>query len=565
MSGSVPIRFGKYLLLEKIAVGGMAQLYRAKITGVQGFEKLVAIKMIHPHLSGEKELINAFIDEAKLAALLNHQNIVQIHDFGLMENSYFIAMEYLIGKDLRHIFYKMRRKYMPLSLENALYITSQICLGLDYAHKLTDFKGKPFHIIHRDISPQNILITYEGEVKIVDFGIAKAASLSSLTPAGVLKGKAAYMSPEQAEGEKIDHRSDIFSTGILLYELVTQRRMFTGDSLEILAKVRQAEFESPEFVMPGLPPKLYEILHKALAKEVNRRYQSCGEMLGDIEECMFELSWRPTDRGLAEYMKKLFGDEIEGEGGWISPGPRAAGQDRGKAKARIKGEEFITGKKQRVLYVALGALLAVTGLIWTLGSKEKPVSALNPEAFRNGVSVSTIRPTPDRVALSERAKRPEKRVDRHTEVKALREKAAGLVEKNPKEAKSLLLKAIELDPKSVPAHFQLGLTYMALKNSPKAMDAYQKVIELDPKFPDAYFNLGYIHAMNRNYSKAEEMYNQVVKLAPAYLDEAFFNLSLVQEKQGKRKQSIENLERALKVNPKNEMAQKFLSKLKGVS
>jgi len=565
MSGFTPIRFGKYLLLEKIAVGGMAQLYRAKITGVQGFEKLVAIKMIHPHLSGEKELIDAFIDEAKLAALLNHQNIVQIYDFGLMENSYFIAMEYLIGKDLRYIFYKMRRKYMPLSLEHALYIISQICLGLDYAHKLTDFKGKPLHIIHRDISPQNILITYEGEIKIVDFGIAKAASLSSLTPAGVLKGKAAYMSPEQAEGEKIDHRSDIFSTGILLYELVTQRRMFTGDSLEILAKVRQAEFEPPEVAMTGLPPKLYEILHKALAKEVNRRYQSCGEMLGDIEECMFELSWRPTDRGLAEYMKKLFGDEIEGEGGWISHEPRAAGQDRGKVKARIKGEEFITGKKQRILYVALAIILVVTGLIWTFGSKEKPVSALSREALRPPVSSSSDKTTPDKVALSEKAKKSEKRPGRHTEVKALQEKAARLVEKNPTQAKSLLLRVIELDPKNSQAHFQLGLTYMALKNSPKAIDAYQKVIKLDSKFPDAYFNLGYIHAMNKDYAKAEQMYSQVVKLAPAYLDEALFNLSLVQEKQGKRRQSIENLERALKVNPKNEMAQKLLNKLRGVS
>ncbi len=561
MSGFTPIRFGKYLLLDRIASGGMAQLYRAKITGVEGFEKLIAIKMIHPHLSGEKELVSAFIDEAKLAALLNHQNIVQIYDFGFMENSYFIAMEYLFGKDLRHIFYKARRKGMPLSLEHALYITSQICSGLDYAHKMTDLKGKPLQIIHRDISPPNILITYEGDVKIVDFGIAKAASLSSVTPDGRLKGKAPYMSPEQAAGEKIDHRSDIFSTGILLYELVTEKRMFTGEALEILAKVRQAEFEAPEAVRSGLPPELYEILRKALAKEVDRRYQSCGEMLVDIEECMFELSWRPTDRGLAEYMKKLFGDEMDTEGTWFGHERRRAGQDWEKVKARIKEEESTERKKHRILYLALPVILTVIVLIWILGSREKSVNALHIESFRSPASLSSHKTTADK-ALSKKA---EKRPGHYTEAKALQEKAAGLMEKNPEEAKSLLLRAIELDPKSVPAHFQLGLAYMSLKNSPKAIDAYQKAIELDPKFPDAYFNLGYIHAMNKNYSKAEEMYSQVVKLAPVFLDEALFNLSVVQEKQGKRKQSIANLEQAVKVNPKNEMAQKFLKRLKGVS
>jgi len=561
MSGFTPIRFGKYLLLDKIALGGMAQLYRAKITGVEGFEKLIAIKMIHPHFSGEKELVSAFIDEAKLAALLSHQNIVQIYDFGLMENSYFIAMEYLPGKDLRHIFYKALRKGMPLSLEYALYITSQICSGLDYAHKLTDLKGKPLRIIHRDISPQNILITYEGDVKIVDFGIAKAASLSSVTPDGRLKGKAPYMSPEQAAGEKVDRRSDIFSTGILLYELVTQRRMFTGEVMEILAKVRQAEFEAPEAVRSGLPPKIYEILHRALAKEVDRRYQSCGEMLVDIEECMFELSWRPTDRGLAEYMKNLFGDEMEEEGPWTGPERRRGGQNWEKVKTRIKEEESTKRRKQGILYLALPILLTVIALIWILGSREKSVNALNQESFWPPVPSSSNNPTPDK-ALSKKA---QKRPGRHTEAKALQEKAAGLVEKNPEEAKSLLLRAVELDPKSMQAHFQLGLAYMALKNSPKAIDAYQKVIELEPKFPDAYFNLGYILSMNKNYSKAEEMYSQVVKLAPPYLDEALFNLSVVQEKQGKRKQSIGNLERALKVNPKNELAQKFLKRLKGVS
>jgi serine/threonine protein kinase len=309
-----PVRFGKYILLERLATGGMAQLYRAKIIGIQGFEKLIAIKMILPHLAKEKELVASFIDEAKLAALLNHGNIVQIYDFGSMEDSYFISMEFLFGKDLRAIAAKAKERDLPLSLEHTLYIISRACSGLDYAHKLKDFQGKPLNIIHRDISPQNIFVTYEGDVKLLDFGIAKAASQSTITQYGMIKGKVAYMSPEQAAGKFIDQRSDIFSAGILLYEMVTGGRMFTGDStMQILAKVREAEFDSPDSVAPGLHPKVYKILNRALAREREERYQSSGEVLGDLEECMAELSLRPTAGGLAQYMKALFQDEIAAE------------------------------------------------------------------------------------------------------------------------------------------------------------------------------------------------------------------------------------------------------------
>jgi len=568
-----PAKFGKYLLLERIAVGGMAQLYRAKITGAEGFERLIAIKMIHPHLSEDKDLVNAFIDEAKLAALLNHQNIVQIYDFGLMENSYFIAMEYLLGKDLRYIVHKSQKEGMPLTLEYALYITSRICSGLDYAHHLTDSKGEPLHIIHRDISPQNILITYEGEVKIVDFGIAKAASLNTATPDGIIKGKASYMSPEQASGQKIDFRSDIFSTGIILYELVTQKRMFTGDTWSILAKAREGKFEPPEAVMGGLPPKVYEILRKALAKEVDHRYPSCGEMLAEIEACLGELNWRPSARGLADYMKKLFEEEMEEEskragreaGATVADQEETLGKDWEAVeeileKAKATAEDSSPPKKNRkIFYVAVPVILALIGMVWAFGSKEKPVSAPKEEASRPSFSESSDEKIKGKEAKAERIPKSEKR---RAEARALQEKAAGLVEKNPQKAKSLLLKAIELDPKNVQVLFQLGLTYAALQESPQAIRAYQKAIEIDPEFPDAYFNLGYLWAMNKDYPKAEEMYSQVVKLAPPYLDEALFNLGLVQEKQGKRKQGIENIERALKVNPKNEMAKKLLGKLK---
>jgi serine/threonine protein kinase len=240
---------------------------------------------------------------------LHHENIIQIYDFGSMDDQYFIAMEYLFGKDLRAISQTVRKKDQELGLENILYIICRICAGLDYSHNLKDLYGKALSIIHRDINPQNILITYEGQVKIIDFGIAKAASHNTKTRENLIKGKLAYMSPEQANGQAIDHRSDIFSTGIILYELLADRRMFQGETMHVLSLVREAQYDPPEEVIPNLPPKLNTILRRALAKDPDERFQYAGEMLADIEEFMFELSLRPNARSFAGYMKELFEEE----------------------------------------------------------------------------------------------------------------------------------------------------------------------------------------------------------------------------------------------------------------
>ena len=291
----------------------MAELYRAKLTGAEGFEKLIAIKKILPNLSEEENLITSFIDEAKLAALLHHENIVQIYDFGSMDDEYFIAMEFIFGKDLRTIRQAAKQREMPLSMENILHIVSRICAGLDYSHKLKDLQGQPLNIIHRDINPQNILVTYEGQVKIIDYGIAKAASQNTKTRENLIKGKLAYMSPEQANGQSIDHRSDIFSTGIILYELLAVKRMFEGETMHVLSLVREAQYDPPEEVIPDLPAKLNQILRRALAKDPTERYQSAGDMMADLEEFAFECSLRPNARSFANYMKALFEEELAEE------------------------------------------------------------------------------------------------------------------------------------------------------------------------------------------------------------------------------------------------------------
>jgi Tfp pilus assembly protein PilF/tRNA A-37 threonylcarbamoyl transferase component Bud32 len=589
MAQNQPVRFGKYLLLEKMAAGGMAELYRAKTIGVQGLEKLIAIKKILPHLAKEKELTGSFIDEAKLAALLNHQDIVKIYDFGSMEDSYFISMEFLFGKDLRALFGKAKEKGRPLSIEYALYVMSRVCSGLDYAHKLKDFQGKPLNIIHRDISPQNVFVTYEGDVKILDFGIAKAASQSTITQYGMIKGKVAYMSPEQAAGKPVDRRSDIFSTGILLYEAVTGTRMFTGEStMQILARVREAEYAPAESVARGVPGKVFPILNRALAKDPEERYQSCGDMLADLEECMIELSMRPTARGLGTYMKELLTDEIaaEDQATRESSGTMAVGEPE-REKTPEASEVSVEGvaeamamlgvarteatvmagvaatkapepKRQRgvLIYLGMAALLIIVIGLIVFAVQREPV----PETAQKEAVVAPVQPSPPpektEPAAADEAK---------AKVNALIEQAAALVETDPEKAKSLLFEALGIDPGSVPAQLQLGRAYVKMKDYAKGIETYQKAAGAAPQSPDVYFNLGYAYAMTKDYAKAEEMYAKVVQLAPPYLDEALFNLAVMQDKLGKKKESAANLEQALSVNPKNEPAKAYLDKLKGRS
>ena len=230
-----------------------------------------------------------------------------------MEDAYFIAMEYLFGKDLKSVFTKSAQITSPIGLENALLIAAKICEGLEYAHNLKDLHGAFLNIIHRDISPPNIFVTYDGKVKIIDFGIAKTTTQTARTQVGIIKGKVAYMSPEQAEGRKIDRRSDIFAAGILLYEMVTGQAIYSGDTMEVLNKAIHANYKPLEDIAPDLPSPIYPILHRALDKDIDERYQSCGEMMTDIENCLYEMGSRPNTKILEKYITGLFEKEYRTE------------------------------------------------------------------------------------------------------------------------------------------------------------------------------------------------------------------------------------------------------------
>ncbi|MBK5258125.1 MAG: TonB family protein [Thermoanaerobaculia bacterium] len=301
------VRFGQYVLLEKIATGGMAEVWKARKRGEEGFQKIVAIKKILPHLSDDQEFIGMFVDEAKLAAQLNHSNIIHIYDLGKIQSSYFIAMEYVDGADLKTIVSRGRERDQPLGVELALFVTTKVASALDYAHRKRDFDEKEMELVHRDVSPQNVLISHEGDIKLCDFGIAKATSKGSHTQAGALKGKLQYMSPEQAWGRAIDRRSDIFALAVVLFEMLTQRKLFTGDNeMSVLEQVREARVVAPSEINDEVPPEVDRIVLKGLAKDPADRYQTAGEMAKDIDSVLYSFRPTPTSADLAIYMHRLW-------------------------------------------------------------------------------------------------------------------------------------------------------------------------------------------------------------------------------------------------------------------
>ncbi|HEY8431048.1 MAG TPA: serine/threonine-protein kinase [Sandaracinaceae bacterium] len=309
-----PIPFGKYVLLERINVGGMAEVFKAKAFGVEGFERLVAVKRILPSIAEDQEFITMFIDEAKIAVQLTHANIAQIFDLGKVGDSYFIAMEFVHGKDLRAIFDRARKRGETVPVPMACYTMMKVCEGLDYAHNKKDAAGRELNLVHRDVSPQNILISYDGEVKIIDFGIAKAAGKAGKTQAGILKGKFGYMSPEQVRGLPLDRRSDIFAVGIVLYELLTGERLFVGESdFSTLEKVRNVEIMPPSTYNRRIPEELEQIVLKALAKDVDDRYQTAMDLHDDLQSFMYTSGNFFSRKDLSAYMRKAFAEEIAKE------------------------------------------------------------------------------------------------------------------------------------------------------------------------------------------------------------------------------------------------------------
>jgi serine/threonine protein kinase len=296
----------RYKVLEKVAAGGMAEVYRAESAGLEGFKKIVAIKRVLPHLSEKKQFIGMFLDEARVSAHLSHSNCVQVFDIGVGDNTYFIVMEYVDGSDLKGVIEYRRKHNLPFPVEEACLICVRICEGLAYAHELTDGKGENLHIVHRDMSPPNVLITRFGEVKIVDFGLAKANSQLERSEPGIIKGKFSYLSPEAAKGGVVDARTDIFAVGIILWELLAGRRLFMGESdLETVRMVQAARVPSLREVNRSVPPELEQVLMKALTEDPDKRYQRARDFGAALNQLLFKLGRSVSSFEIAELVDPI--------------------------------------------------------------------------------------------------------------------------------------------------------------------------------------------------------------------------------------------------------------------
>jgi serine/threonine-protein kinase len=295
----------RYKVLERLDAGGMAEVFKGEAESLRGFKKLVAIKRILPSLTKNKKFVSMFLDEARLSLHLNHANVVHVFDIGVADGTYFIVMEFVDGANLKAVVESLKRRSQRMSVAQAIYMMMEVCKGLSYAHEMRDpISGQPMNIVHRDISPPNVLMSRVGEVKIVDFGLAKAASQLELTDPGVVKGKFSYLSPEAASGMPIDHRSDVFSAGIVLYELLTGRRLFVGETdYQTVELVRKAYVPPVSKDNAEVPKALEDVLKKSLARDVNQRYQSARAFGDALAGVLFSHGLKVTDWDIAQLVQ----------------------------------------------------------------------------------------------------------------------------------------------------------------------------------------------------------------------------------------------------------------------
>jgi eukaryotic-like serine/threonine-protein kinase len=316
----MPQRVGRYEILTHLATGGMAQIYLARQSGLGSFERHVVLKTILRERASDQRFVTMFLDEAKLSATLNHQNIAQVYEVDQADGAYFMAMEYVHGENARAILETTLRRGWTIPLELAVMIVSGAAAGLHHAHERRGKNGAPLNIVHRDVSPANVMVGYDGSVKVLDFGIAKAEERATKTVGGTIKGKYGYMSPEQCKGKPIDRRSDIFALGICLYELTTLRRAFKGnDDFETMKRIVSGDIMLPSVVVPGYPRELEAIVLTAIANDANSRFQTAQEMIEALDAFAVRAKLTGSNTAMGRFMVQLFGSKrepwVEGGGG----------------------------------------------------------------------------------------------------------------------------------------------------------------------------------------------------------------------------------------------------------
>ncbi|MBZ0231333.1 MAG: protein kinase, partial [Deltaproteobacteria bacterium] len=305
-------RLGRYEIVQRLALGGMAEIYLARMSGLAGFAKHVVLKRILPSHARDAEFVRMFFNEARYAATLDHPNIAHVYDLGEEQGLHYFTMEYLHGEDCRTLLRELAQRQRILPLEHALTIVVGAATGCHFAHELTGDDGKPLGLIHRDVSPSNVVVTYAGAVKLVDFGIAKATNLEDVTAVGVTKGKLAYMAPEQCRGESLDRRVDVYALGVLLYELATQRRAFAGQNdAQVMWAVITGEVPPPSTHLPGFPPALEAIIRRAMDVDRTKRFTTARELAQAVEGFARDAGLLLNPAALGEFLERTMGPKLE--------------------------------------------------------------------------------------------------------------------------------------------------------------------------------------------------------------------------------------------------------------
>jgi serine/threonine protein kinase/Flp pilus assembly protein TadD len=603
-------RFGDYVLIDRIAQGGMAELFLAKRRGVEGFEKIVAIKRILPELSWNREFVSMFINEAKIAARLSHPNIVQIFDFGKIDNYYFIAMEYVHGENLRALLQRSVQKEIPLSPELAAFIVARACAGLDHAHRKIDESGRPLRIVHRDVSPQNVLVSYDGDVKVVDFGIAKAVAENPEATRGVLKGKLAYLSPEQVNGVSLDARSDIFAIGLVFYELLAGKKLFAqSDPAEVLDSIVHIDAEAVVRSLSKPDRTLRDVLRRSLAVDPENRFRSAGEMQMALEEYIRQRGDPGGTMQLTNLMRLLFDEKVGEHTSQI-----LRSQLMGKP-VRAPRSAVRSGSSKRLVAALGGAALGLVMLLVASpklrastpqppsSSRTQPAAPVVPPAVTRVEPPAPAPPeekelpkasapreaalsvTPQGLADIQRAnaalaaKHPAEAVAAFDKgfaaspelraqygsayAKALTEEGKSVFETDPDAAARRFQAAVAADPDSFDAHFLLAKVYTRKSDPDAALREYQEAVRINPKSADAQFNLGFVYFSQKRYDEARQQYEKVIELSPPYLADVFYNLSACYEQMKRKPDAIATLRRGLQAVPSSDLLRQRLKQLGG--
>jgi serine/threonine-protein kinase len=389
-------QLGAYTIVRKIAEGGMGEIFLAQRTGIRGFAKQVAVKRISPHLANEPTYVDMFLREARLAAMLDHPNVVQIHELLAEEDGcqkgYCLVMEYVPGLSLSRC---MKAHKGPVPFAVAIQVAAQVAAGLQFVHDKLDDAGTPLKLVHRDVSPPNILLSTWGSVKITDFGIAKFRVASVLSQAGVIKGKYSYLSPEQVRGQSVDHRTDIYSLGLVLYEMTVGRRAYQGDDADVLAAVERAEHPPPEAIQPDYPDDLRAVVMRALAPDRDDRYQCCKDMQKDLLAVLASRGISGSNEHVARFVRNLVGESegaIEEASAPVTPATVWATKDIHKANR--------TRRRLKIWALAASTLVLIaSGVIALLASPDTSTPPSEERITPAGVPVEA-RPLPGGGVLS---------------------------------------------------------------------------------------------------------------------------------------------------------------------